>query len=160
MTVTDVRKDLDALTLTLTARFDAPPERVWQVWADPRTLERWWGPPTHPATFVDHDLTPEGSANYFMTGPDGAKYHGWWRILSVDAPHALQFEDGFADDEGKPNPAFPVTVAIVRLVADGGSGTVMTIESRYPTLESMQQVLEMGMEEGLKQAVGQIDALL
>ena len=48
MTVTAVRKDPDALTMTLTAEFDASPERVWQLWADPRQLERWWGPPDLP----------------------------------------------------------------------------------------------------------------
>ena len=55
MTVTAVRKDPAALTMTLTAEFDASPERVWQLWADPRQLERWWGPPTYPATFTAHD---------------------------------------------------------------------------------------------------------
>ena len=43
MTVTTVRKDPEALTMTLTAEFEASPERVWQLWADPRQLERWWG---------------------------------------------------------------------------------------------------------------------
>ncbi|MEJ7695518.1 MAG: SRPBCC domain-containing protein [Candidatus Limnocylindrales bacterium] len=47
MTVTAVRKDPEDLTLTITAQFDASPERVWQLWADPRQLERWWGPPTY-----------------------------------------------------------------------------------------------------------------
>ena len=56
MPVTDVHHDLDALTLTITADFAASPERVWEVYADPRQLERVWGPPGYPATFVDHDL--------------------------------------------------------------------------------------------------------
>ena len=50
MTVTAVRKDPQALSLTLDAEFDASSERVWRLWADPRQLERWWGPPTYPAT--------------------------------------------------------------------------------------------------------------
>ena len=58
MTVVDVRKDPQALTMTIDAEFDASPERVWQLWADPRQLERWWGPPTYPATFTTHDLAP------------------------------------------------------------------------------------------------------
>jgi uncharacterized protein YndB with AHSA1/START domain len=45
MTVTDIRKDPKARTMTLDAEFQATPERVWQLWADPRQLERWWGPP-------------------------------------------------------------------------------------------------------------------
>ena len=50
MTVTAVQKDPVNLTLTLTAEFDATPERVWELWSDPRQLERWWGPPSYPAT--------------------------------------------------------------------------------------------------------------
>ena len=43
MPVTAVRKDAQSRTMTLEAEFDASPERVWQLWADPRQLERWWG---------------------------------------------------------------------------------------------------------------------
>ncbi|MGJ3561418.1 SRPBCC family protein [Streptomyces sp. INA 01156] len=46
MTVTSVDKDLDHLTLTVIADFTAPVEKVWQLWADPRQLERWRGLPT------------------------------------------------------------------------------------------------------------------
>jgi uncharacterized protein YndB with AHSA1/START domain len=159
MPVRDVRTDEQALTLTLTARFDAPPERVWQIWENPRQLERWWGPPTHPATVVDHDLVPGGDVAYFMTGPDGEKYHGWWRVVAVEAPHRLEFEDGFADAAGKPDPNLPVTLCRVRLVAED-AGTVMTLESRYASAEAMQQVLDMGAVEGMTQALDQVDALL
>ena len=73
MTITSVQKDPDARTMTITADFDASVDRVWQLWADPRQLERWWGPPTHPATVVDHDLSPGGKVSYFVTGPDGQR---------------------------------------------------------------------------------------
>ena len=86
MTVTAVQKDTDKLTLDLAAEFDATPERIWQLWADPRQLERWWGPPTYPATFTEHDLTPGAHVAYFMTGPTGDQPHGWWKILEVDPP--------------------------------------------------------------------------
>ena len=102
MTVTSIEKDYDGLALVIVADFDAPVERVWQLWADPRKLERWWGPPTYPATFEQHELTPGGGVRYYMTDPDGAKYRGWWRIESVEPPHAIEFSDGFADDNGDP----------------------------------------------------------
>jgi uncharacterized protein YndB with AHSA1/START domain len=159
MPVTDVSKDLDALTMTVTATFDAGAERVWEMWSDPRRLERWWGPPSHPATFVDHDLTPGGRAAYYMTGPDGQKYHGWWRFEEVEPPTRLRFEDGFADDEGKPNEEMPTTVATVTITESGGA-TTMLIESKFDSREGMEQQLEMGMEQGITEAVGQIDALL
>jgi len=117
MTVLAVDRDPVALTLTIVSEFDAPAARVWQVWADPRQLERWWGPPTFPATVVDHDLTPGGRVTYYMTGPDAEKYHGWWRVIAVDPPHSLVIEDGFADDSGRPNDDLPTTSIEVRLTA-------------------------------------------
>ncbi len=159
MTVTVVEKNPDDLSMTITAEFTAPVDRVWQVWTDPRQLERWWGPPTYPATVVDHDLAPGGRISYFMTSPEGEKYHGWWRVLTVEAPGSLEFEDGFSDEQGNENRELPVTTVQVRLEPQG-SGTVMTIRSRYASAEAMQQLLEMGMEEGMTAALGQIDELL
>lgn len=159
MTVTAVHKDLDACTLTVSAEFDHPVERVWQLWADPRQLERWWGPPTYPATFVAHDLRPGGAVSYFMTGPEGDRHHGWWTITAVDAPHRLELDDGFADQEGNPNPELPVTQMRVDIAADGDA-TQMVITSTYPSTEAMEQVLAMGMVEGITAALGQIEAIL
>jgi uncharacterized protein YndB with AHSA1/START domain len=159
MPVTDVNKDLDALTMTITAEFEAGAERIWEMWSDPRQLERWWGPPSYPATFVDHDLSPGGRAAYFMTGPEGQKFHGWWRIEEVESPRLLRFEDGFADEAGNPNEEMPKMIVTVTIAEAGGAAT-MSIESRFASREGMEQVLEMGAEQGMVEALGQIDTLL
>jgi uncharacterized protein YndB with AHSA1/START domain len=160
MTVTAVRKDADALTMTISTELEASPERVWQLWADPRQLERWWGPPTYPATFTRHDLAPGSRVEYHMTGPEGDQPRGYWDVLEADAPHRLVFRDGFANDDGTPNDALPRNEARVTIQEIGDGRTRMSIESRFPSAEAMEQVLAMGMEEGLTQAVGQIDAIL
>ncbi len=160
MTVTTVHKDPEALTMALTAEVDASVERAWRLWADPRQLERWWGPPSHPATFVDHDLTPGGRVTYFMTGPDGEKYHGWWEVLAVDAPRRLEVRDGFADENGTPNEEMPTMRVVVTLTEMAGGGTRMVVETHFPSTEAMEQVLSMGAEEGMIQAMSQIPAIL
>jgi uncharacterized protein YndB with AHSA1/START domain len=159
MTVIDTTKDVATLTLTITARFDAPVERVWQVWEDPRLLERWWGPPSYPSTVVEHDLSPGGKVHYFMTSPEGEQHHGWWKVLEVDAPERLAFEDGFADSEGTPLDDGLVTRGSVSLEADG-EGTVMRIVSTFPSAEVMEQMSAMGMVEGITGSLDQIDGLL
>jgi uncharacterized protein YndB with AHSA1/START domain/pimeloyl-ACP methyl ester carboxylesterase len=160
MTVTAVRKDPQALTMTIDAEFDASPERVWQLWADPRQLERWWGPPTYPATFTSHDLAPGSRVEYHMTGPEGDQPHGYWDIVEVNPPRSLVFRDGFANDDGSPNTELPLTTARVTIEQTGSGRTRMSIESLFPSTEAMEQVLALGAEEGLKQAIGQIDAIL
>lgn len=159
MTVTDVTKDYDALTLTLIADFDASAERVWQLWADPRQLEQWWGPPGYPATFEQYELKPQGRAAYFMTGPEGEKYPGWWTIESIDPPHALSFTDGFADDNGQPSTEMPTTTTSVQLSATD-NGTRMELRMSFSTRGDMDKLVEMGTVEGLSLAVGQMDDLL
>jgi uncharacterized protein YndB with AHSA1/START domain len=160
MTVTAVRKDLEALTLILTAEFEASPERVWNLWADPRQLERWWGPPTYPATFTAHNLAPGGRVQYHMTGPTGDQPRGFWDVLEVDPPRWLVFRNGIANDDGSPNDAFPREEGRVTIEPIERGRTRMSIESRYPSTQAMEQYLAMGMEEGLTEAVGQIDAIL
>jgi uncharacterized protein YndB with AHSA1/START domain len=160
MTVLGVDRDPAALTLTIVSAFDAPAERVWQVWADPRQLERWWGPPSYPATVVDHDLTAGGRVTYYMTGPDGDKHHGWWRILAVDPPRSLAFEDGFADEDGRPDEELPTTSVQVRLTTARDGTTTMAITTRFATTADMEALIAMGHEEGVTLAVGQIDAIL
>jgi uncharacterized protein YndB with AHSA1/START domain len=110
MTVTAVRKDPQALSLTLDAEFDASPERVWQLWADPRQLERWWGPPTYPATVTKHELRPGGRVEYHMTGPEGDQPHAYWNVEEVDPPRSLVVSDGFANEDGSPNTDLPKPV--------------------------------------------------
>jgi uncharacterized protein YndB with AHSA1/START domain len=160
MTVIAINKDPGARTLTLDAEFDASAQRVWQLWADPRQLERWWGPPTYPATMDSHDLRAGGRVEYHMTGPEGDQPRGYWEVDEVEPPHRLVFRDGFANDDGTPNTEFPMTVATVSIEEIGGGKTRMTISSEFPSVEAMEQLAAMGMEEGLKQAVGQVDAIL
>jgi uncharacterized protein YndB with AHSA1/START domain len=159
MTIVSTTQDPEALTLTLVAEFAAPPSRVWQVWSDPRQLERWWGPPTWPATFESHDVAVGGRSSYYMTGPEGEKARGWWRFLALDEPRSLEFEDGFSDESGVPNEQMPVTRGRVDLV-ETATGTRMTVTSRFATLEQMQQLVQMGMVEGIQQAMSQIDGIL
>jgi uncharacterized protein YndB with AHSA1/START domain len=160
MPVISVDRDTEALTMTVVAEFDAPVERVWQLWDDPRQLERWWGPPTHPATVVDHDLTPGGWVRYFMTSPEGDKYRGWWRVEAVEAPRLLAVEDGFADDAGEPNPDMPTTKMRVALTEREPDGTRATIVSTFPSAEALEQMLAMGMDEGMREAMAQMDDVL
>jgi uncharacterized protein YndB with AHSA1/START domain len=160
MTVTAVRKDPEHLTLTLDAEFEASPDRVWQLWSDPRQLERWWGPPSYPATVTAHDFRSGGRVEYHMTGPTGDQPSGYWEILDADPPSRLSFKDGFRNADGTLNTDMPVNEVDVRIVELGAGRTRMSIESIFPDRAAMEQLLAMGMEQGLTEAVGQIDAIL
>jgi uncharacterized protein YndB with AHSA1/START domain len=159
VSVVSVEKDVDGLSLTLVAEFDAPIERVWQLWADPRQLERWWGPPTHPSTMEKHELAAGGEVTYFMTGPGGEQSRGWWQVRSVNPPRSLDFTDGFANQDGTPNGAMPTTAVQVRLT-EHDRGTRMELRFVFASSEHMEQLERWGAFEVFPQSVGQMDALL
>ena len=159
MSVISVVKDLERLSLTLLADFDAPIERVWQLWADPRQLERWWGPPSHPATVEKHDLAAGGEVAYFMTGPGGERSRGWWRVTSVDPPASLEFTDGFANQDGTPNAETAITDVQMRLTEHDG-GTRMELRFIFASSEHMERLERWGAFEVFPQSVAQMDALL
>jgi uncharacterized protein YndB with AHSA1/START domain len=159
MPVTDIQHDLDNRTLTITADFAAPVQRIWQIYADPRQLEKVWGPPTYPATVVDHDLAPGGRVTYYMTSPEGEKFAGYWQVVTVNEPAGFEFEDGFADLDFNPNPDLPVSRNVFTFTERDG-GTHATYVSTYASAEALQQVLDMGMAEGATSSINQIDDLV
>lgn len=159
MPVTDILKDTENLSLTITADFAAPVERVWQIYADPRQLEKVWGPPEYPATFVDHDLSAGRHITYFMSGPEGEKYPGYWEVTAVDEPRSFSFSDGFADQDFNPDPNLPVSVNVYTFTAHDG-GTRATYVSTYESAEALEKVVDMGIVEGSSSAIGQIDDLI
>lgn len=159
MPVTDITHDLGDLTITITAQFAAPMERIWQIYADPRQLERVWGPREYPATVVDHSLTPGGTVTYYMTGPEGDRHYGYWTVLEVDEPHSFSYEDGFALEDFTPDSSLPVSRCVSTFTAHEG-GTRAVYVTTFASREGLQTVLEMGVEEGSRSAIDQIDDLV
>ncbi len=160
MSVTSVERDTDALTMTIVAEFDASVERVWQMWANPRLLERWWGPRIYPATLITHDLSPGGTVHYTMPGPADDDVHGYFRILSTNPPHGLEFENGYADERGTPNPAMPTMIILVTIDERSAGRTRMAVQTTFSSPDSMEQMISLGMEDGMADAIGQIDELV
>jgi uncharacterized protein YndB with AHSA1/START domain len=159
MTNINTTKDEENLTLTVVADFAASPEQVWEVWEDPRKLERWWGPPTFPATFSRHDFVVGGESRYYITGPAGEKPHGWWLIKAIDKPRRLDFANGLAGDDGEPVPGVEPMPAYVTFEPHE-AGTRMTAVTQFVDVDQMEKMLGMGMQEGMTQAISQIDDLL
>ena len=159
MPITSVTRDPEALTMTVVADFTAGLQRLWQVYVDPRQLERFWGPPEYPATFTRHDAAVGGRSTYRMTGPDGDSHGGYWEWLAVDPQKSFEVRDGFAGLDGEPNPAMP-SMRMRFVFEERGEGSQVTTTTYFSSLEELEQLVGMGMEEGMRAAMGQMDAVL
>ena len=159
MSVTSVEKDPRALTMTVTADLDATVERAWQLWADPRQFERWWGPPGYPVTVGDYELHAGGRITFVMAGTEGDRHDSVWEVIAADPPHRLELRDADVDDDGRPNDGNAMTAMVITIVERDG-GTVMAIRTHFDSPAGMEQVLATGVEEGIVAIFSQIDAVL
>jgi uncharacterized protein YndB with AHSA1/START domain len=159
MPITTVKSDPAALTLTVVGDYPVPVERLWDAWSDPRQLEKFWGPETWPATFTRHDMAEGGESHYYMTGPDGAKSSGWWHFLKVVPGRSFEIEDGFSREDGSRNTDMP-SMTMVFTFEGTAKGSRFTSVTRFPSVEAMEELVKMGMMEGLKSAMGQMDGVL
>jgi uncharacterized protein YndB with AHSA1/START domain len=159
MSVTSVEKDPEALTLTVTADLDATAERAWQLWADPRQFERWWGPPSHPATVVDHDLRAGGRITFFVTGDGGERHDSTWEVIAADPPRLLELRDADVDDNGRPNDGNAMTAMVITIDEGRDGRALMAIRTHFDSRAGMEQVLA-GVEDGMRTLLEQIDVVL
>ena len=159
MPLTSVEKDLDALTMTITAEFPVPVRRLWDAYVDPRQIERFWGPPEWPATFTRHDVYPGGFSQYYMTGPDGSRSGGIWQFEAVDEGRSFTVRDGFAREDGTLDTDLPTMLMTMSFEETDGGSRLRTVTS-FASSEDMEKLVEMGMEEGTRAAMDQIDAVV
>ncbi len=159
MPVVSFTQDPQALTMTVVAEHAAPVERVWDAYADPRQLEKFWGPVEWPATFTRHDFAVGGRSDYFMTGPHGERAGGSWTFTAVDPYRSFSAIDGFADENGQVNDDLPI-MGMTFTFEPVGAGTRLTNVTHFRSVEDMETVLAMGMEEGMRSAQSQVDAVL
>lgn len=159
MPITSITKNPESLTMTVVADFGVPVQRLWDAYADPRQLERFWGPPTYPSRFTRHDMWPGGRSDYAMTGPEGEVHRGYWEFLNVDPITSFEVLDGFANSDGSANAELPATRMVFEF-SPTDEGSRVTTVSHFTSLADLEQLLEMGVEEGLRAAMGQMDDVL
>lgn len=159
MPVTDITTDAEALTMTLIADVDAPVERLWRAFTDPRQLERFWGPPGYPATFTEFDFTVGGRARYAMTSPRGERFGGAWEFLRIEPPTGFEVLDAFADESGEPIEGMPVSRMTFSFEPTASGSRLVSVTS-FTSADALAQVVAMGAVEGSRQAMDQLDAAL
>jgi uncharacterized protein YndB with AHSA1/START domain len=153
MPVTSVIKDPEALTFTVVADFNAPVRRLWDAYFDPRQIERFWSPPSYPTVFTRHDGFVGGRSEWEMTGSDGNTVRLSWVWAAVDEYKSFEAVDG----DGPP------TVGPARMVFtfdETAAGSRVSTTTYFNSIEDLEQALEMDMDEGMSEAMGQMDAVL
>jgi uncharacterized protein YndB with AHSA1/START domain len=135
----------------VTREFDAPRHLVYRAWTTPELIRRWWHANRGEMTVAEVDLRVGGRWRFAMTTPNGEEvaFHGEYR--EVVSNERLVSTDVF---EGAPDAEALSTVTF----GDNGNRTVASILVDYGTRQIRDTVLATGMEDGLQDALGLLEA--
>lgn len=140
--------------IVITRVFNAPRERVFKAWTDPKHVDRWWGPRGFSNETFEMDVRPGGVWRFVMNSAEHGRFTNKISYLEIVKPERLVY-DHCADD-GKP-PHFRVTVTFV----EKGQKTELTMRSVFPTAEARDKVVrEHGAIEGGNQTLDRFEAHL
>ena len=153
MPVTSVMKDVEALTLTVVADFDAPVRRLWDAYLDPRQIERFWSPPSLPTVFVRHDGYVGGRSEWVVSTPDGNEVKLSWIWGAIDELKSFEALDG-------DGPPIHGPVRMVFTFEETSAGSRVSTTSYFDTTDGWHEAIDMDMDQHMSEAMSQMDAVL
>jgi uncharacterized protein YndB with AHSA1/START domain len=156
---TRIHRDLDQRTLTIERRFNAPRSRVWRAYTEPKLLDQWWAPNPWKSETKRMDFRVGGHWLYAMKGPEGEVHYGRMDFSAIEPEDRYVAKDVFADATGKAIADMPQQT-FVTTFTDEGSTTEVVVVVEYDSVEDLQKVVEMGMEEGITMGQDQLEELL
>jgi uncharacterized protein YndB with AHSA1/START domain len=92
-----VAKDMATKEIVIERVYDAPRERVFEVFTQPEHLRKWWGPKGCDITVSEFDAHPGGKFFFGERGPDGAMVYNTGVVREIERPSRLVFALHFAD---------------------------------------------------------------
>ncbi len=153
------KKDVASKRINVTRDFDAPVEKVWSAWTEPKLLDEWWAPRPWKAVTQSMDFRKDGTWFYYMQGPEGERHYCRIDYKSITPKTGYEGNDAFCDENGNINNEFPGMHWKVQFTP-AGSATKTEIEITFKSVTDMEKIIEMGFEEGFAAAHKNLDELL
>jgi len=161
-----ITKDLENNTLIIEREFDAPKENVWRAYADREWFEKWWGPEGWETSAKEFDFVPGGRILYDMKCVDENQGEWFnqssWGLMvidSVDTPNSFSYTDYFSDENGAINQEMPSLKITNEFIEENGK-TKLVSRSIADSAEQIEQLIKMGMVDGITSQMRKLDQLL
>jgi uncharacterized protein YndB with AHSA1/START domain len=163
---------LDDHAFTLTRWFDAPRDRVWRAWTDPRELAQWWGPHGYTNPEVEADFRPGGRLRILMRSPEGVDFPAVGEFLEVDPPSRLVFTDDVGDeapaewrarlDRNRPSspPGSPLRMVVEVTFEERDGGTLLIVTDSFASDEDRDAIMRDGAVAGWSESMERLEALV
>ena len=143
--------------LSLTRIINAPREKVFRCWTDPKLIVQWFTPPPWKTIHAETDVRSGGSSYVVMKGPDGTEMPNRGVYLEVVRNEKIVATDAYTKAwEPSAKPFFTMILTF----EDAGPGkTKYTARALHWTREDMEAHEKMGFHEGWGVATDQLAAL-
>jgi uncharacterized protein YndB with AHSA1/START domain len=155
----------------VTRIFDAPRERVWRAWTDPKHVAQWWGPRAATILVCELDVRPGGKYRIVMRCPEGFEYPMFGVYVEVIAPERMSYTVDFAEHprewHDKFRQSLPAGVDLTMgqflntiIFEDVGGKTKVTVRMTFDAVAIRDAMLKMGMNFGLSESLDRLAELL
>jgi len=155
----DFLVDKEKSTITIKREFAAKRQLVWDCYTKSELLDQWFAPKPLTTKTKFMDFSEGGHWLYAMVDPDGQEYWGRMDYQTIQPIDNYTSLDGFCDDTGALNPELPRARWNVSF-SDAATHTVVETVVSYTSPEALQQVVQMGLKEGLTSTLERLDELL
>ena len=140
--------------LVVTRLFNGPPRIVFEAWARPELLKRWWAPKSFGVSFLscDADVRTGGTYRFVFSHPSSEQPMTFFgRYLEVTPHSRLVWTN---DEAGEGGAVTTVTFA------EKGSQTLVVMHDLYPSKEALDDAIASGSTGGMGETFEQLDELL
>jgi uncharacterized protein YndB with AHSA1/START domain len=149
----------DGTLLTVERTFDAPRELVFKAFTEPDRVAQWWGPRGWDTTNYRMDVQPGGTWHYCMRGPDGMESWGIATYHEIIEPERIVYMDNFSDADGNIAENMP-GMLITMEFHDQGGRTRLVSRTEFASPDTLQSILDMGMQQGLTETWDRLEEYL
>lgn len=133
--------------------FDAAPALVFDAHTVPGLLKRWYGPPGWEMVLCDMDLRPGGTFRIVTKQPGGREIGQYGVYREVIRPTRIVNTENWEDWN-------PGEVLVTSVFESDGTGTLLSVTTRFPTKDIRDQLIAAGMTDGAEAAYAKLDAVL
>jgi uncharacterized protein YndB with AHSA1/START domain len=153
-------------TLVIERVVNAPKKLVFKCFSESEHLANWWGPQGWNTKNYTFEFKPGGMWHYCMTCTDrnqgdffGQESCGIAVYQEIDEPNKIVCKDSFADKDGNVLEGMPSMIVTMEFVEYEGKTKIIS-STEFVTEEALQQVVDMGVEQGYASQLERLDALL
>tara|TARA_Y100001972_G_scaffold127417_2_gene184157 strand:- start:10164 stop:10664 length:501 start_codon:yes stop_codon:yes gene_type:complete len=146
-------------TITVKREFAANRQLIWDCYTKSELLNQWFAPEPFTTKTKSMDFSEGGHWHYAMVDPEGKEYWGWTEYTKIKAIDYYKTLDAFSDSEGNLSRDLPQAEWHVEF-SDKGENTLVVTTVQYDSFEALDQVINMGMKDGMTSTLERLDKLL